>query len=216
MNLKIKASGKYIKKIVSGILVIIVAVSSYIYLNTSPPKDIELKTSDVTLAQVIDVKIEGISARSFIYAGVERVVDGDTLKVSYNGEDYRVRLLDVDTPESVKQGVAVQPYSKEASAYTANKCNLKTVKLVFEKDIKDKYGRLLAYVVLPDGTLLNELLVKNGYARIEIISPNTLLKKFFQRLQDAAIAKKTGLWSLPENKQPFVLGSNGEYIPSYY
>jgi len=225
------------KKMTPALIVIAVIISAVAYFNSSPSEDIKNSGSssnttiqstgqitnqstgqitDSNLSEVINVKTEGISAGSYIYAEVERVVDGDTLKVRYKGQDYRVRLLDVDTPESVKQGVSVQAYSKEATAFTEKLCGQKTVKLVFEKDIEDKYGRLLAFVVLPDGQILNELLVEKGYARVQIISPNTSLKKFFYNLLKTAIEIKAGLWSLSESKRPFVADSDGEYIPVYY
>jgi len=225
------------KKMTPALIVIAVIVSAVAYFNSNPSDDIKNSGSssnttiqstaqitnqstgqitDANLSEVINTKTEGISAGSYIYANVERVVDGDTLKVRYKGRDYRVRLLDVDTPESVKQGVSVQAYSKEATAFTEKLCGQKTVKLVFEKDIEDKYGRLLAFVVLPDGQVLNELLVEKGYARVQVISPNTSLKKFFYKLQDTAIRIKAGLWSLPESMRPFIADDDGEYIPAYY
>ncbi len=225
------------KKMTPALIVIAVIISAVAYFNSSPSDDIKNsgsspnptiqssaqitnqsigQISDASISEVINVKTEGISAGSYIYADVERVVDGDTLKVRYKCRDYLVRLLDVDTPETVKQGVAVQAYSKEATAYTEKLCGQKTVKLVFEKDIEDKYGRLLAFVVLPDGQFLNELLVEKGYARVQVISPNTSLKKFFYNLQDTAIRIKAGLWSLPESMRPFVADGDGEYIPVYY
>jgi micrococcal nuclease len=124
-------------------------------------------------------------------------------------------MLDVDTPESVKKNVRVQEFGKEASEFTNKTLLDKAVKLVFEKDIKDRYGRLLAYIILKDNSLYNAVLVRNGYARVEIVSPNTSYSKYFNTLQDEAVKDKTGLWKLPSDKQPFVKRGNGRYVPRY-
>jgi micrococcal nuclease len=158
---------------------------------------------------------EGLSAESYVTASVEKVVDGDTVDVIYKKQKFRVRLLDIDTPESVKEGLPVQPFAKEAAKFTKDKALYRDVKLVFGKGLMDKYGRFLAYVVLKDGTFLNAELVRNGFARVEIIPPNTDMEKYFYSLQDKAIREKAGLWALPPGKQPFILDDSGKYIPRF-
>ena len=81
-----------------------------------------------------------------------RVVDGDTIILS-NGE--KVRLIGVDTPETVRPNTPVEYYGKEASAFTKKMVEGKDVKLEYDWQQRDKYGRLLAYVYLMDGTFLN-------------------------------------------------------------
>ncbi|HEX3029796.1 MAG TPA: thermonuclease family protein [Clostridia bacterium] len=159
---------------------------------------------------------EGLIPNGYVQVYVDRAVDGDTLAVIYQGDSLRVRLLDIDTPESVKQGVSVQPYAKEASNFTRKLVQGEKVKLIFEEGLKDKYGRLLAHVFLKDATYLNALLVRNGYARAEIISPNIVLKDYFLNLQEKAIKNKAGLWSLPQDEQPFVKNEYGEYVPRFW
>lgn len=158
---------------------------------------------------------EGIEPFGYINAKVIKVTDGDTLTVSYNNQDFKVRLLDVDTPESVKAGVEAQPYSKEASDFTKEVLTDKTVRLIFEKGTTDQYGRLLAHLLLEDGTFYNATLIQKGYAISVFYSPNTLLKKYYAELQDKAIADKAGFWSLPEDERPFVLDSKGKYVAAY-
>ncbi len=158
---------------------------------------------------------EGIEPFGYINAKVIKVSDGDTITVSYNNQDFKVRLLDVDTPESVKAGVEAQPYSIEASNFTKKMLSDKTVRLIFEKGTTDQYGRLLAHLVLEDGTFYNATLVQKGYAISVFYSPNTLLKKYYADLQDKAIADKAGFWSLPEDERPFVLDSKGKYVAAY-
>lgn len=159
---------------------------------------------------------EGIVPKGHISVKVTHIVDGDTIDVTYGKEEYKVRLLCVDTPESVKSGVEVQPYGKEASEFTEKLVDGKQVKLVFDKGLRDRYGRLLAFVMLENDECLNALLVYEGYARVELVSPNKTYKEWFYKLQEAAVSEKAGMWALPEKKQPFVKDEKGEYIPRYW
>lgn len=159
---------------------------------------------------------EGIAPNHFIKAYVSDVTDGDTLTISYQKKEYKVRLLCIDTPESVKQGVHIQPYAIEASRLTEKLTLRKNVRLVFEKGLKDKYGRLLAYIILEDEENLNAILVRNGYARVEIVSPNIKQMDYFLKLQNEAIQDRRGMWGLEADKQPFVRDVNGNYIPRYW
>ena len=163
----------------------------------------------------IKIQKEGIQPFGYINAYVEKVVDGDTFHIKYGDEAYKVRMLDIDTPESIKSGVAAQPYSLEASELTKKTLTEQNIKLVFEKDTTDQYGRLLAHVILEDGTYYNALMVQNGFAISVFYSPNTLLNDYFAELQNKAIENKAGFWQLPENDRPFVKNSKGKYIAAY-
>jgi len=220
---------KKLSKMSPAVIVIVVTVSLFAYINqnqntnnnhndsgTTANSTTEYVNNDKTLSDVINITKQGIAPNSYIKAKVTYIVDGDTVKVSYDGRKLTVRFLDIDTPESVKRGVSVQSYSKDATEYTTKKCLYKNVKLVFEKGVYDRYSRLLAYVVFEDGSVLNKLLIENGYARVQIISPNTTLKRYFTNLLNNTVKNKRGLWNLPEGECPFVMGSGGEYIPSYY
>ncbi len=169
-------------------------------------KDSPIKTTDT------DCIVPG----GTITAHVKRVVDGDTLVAVYENKDYRVRLLCIDTPESVMTGVKVQAYGKEASEKLKELVQDKEVRLVFEKDTEDRYDRLLAYVILDDGSCVNSILVAEGYARIEFVKPNTVNKEYFTGLMEKAISRGEGLWSLPEDERPFVKDKGGSYYPRYY
>lgn len=164
---------------------------------------------------ILKTQEEGIVPFGHISATVTKVTDGDTIRIDYKGQEYKVRLLDIDTPESVKAGVDKQPYSEEASNKSKEDLTGKTVKLIFEKDTTDQYDRLLAYVVLEDGTFYNAFMVENGYAICVFYNPNTLLKDYFKQLMDSAIDNKKGFWQLPENQRPFVENEKGEYIAAY-
>lgn len=204
------------KKVIAvGFILIVVfcGCSSFDYEKPLPESKVKV---DETPAKIEKADKEGIVAGGYINAFVVKAVDGDTLSVKYMNRNYKVRLLDIDTPESVKEGVPVQEFSKEALKYTGSKTINANVKLVFGKSLKDKYGRLLAYVVLKDGIFLNAQLVRNGYARAEIIPPNIELADYFYKLEQKAVEEKKGLWALPEGKRPFIKDENGIYIPRYW
>ncbi|HEX2927450.1 MAG TPA: thermonuclease family protein [Ruminiclostridium sp.] len=164
---------------------------------------------------LINVKEEGIEPFGYINAVVTKVTDGDTFHADYKNKDYKVRMLDIDTPESVKAGVAPQPFSKEASDLTKQTLTGQTVKLIFEEGTRDQYGRLLAHVVLKDGRFFNAIMVRQGYAVSLFYSPNTLLKSYYDKLQKEAIKNSNGFWRLPQSKQPFVKNSKGKYVAVY-
>lgn len=164
---------------------------------------------------LIKTKGEGIVPLGFINANVTKVTDGDTFYIKYNNKEYKVRMLDIDTPESVKSGVEPQPYALEASDFTKKMMTGKKVKLVFEKETTDQYGRLLAHVILENGTYYNAFMVQNGYAISVFYSPNTLLKDYFNDLQSKAVETKKGFWQLPENERPFIENSKGKLVAKY-
>lgn len=129
---------------------------------------------------------------------VQRVVDGDTVELS-TGE--KVRLIGVDTPETVKPNTPVQPYGKEASEFSKQLLTGQKVKLKFDVEPYDKYKRLLAYMYLQDGTFVNEKLVRDGYARIMTIPPNVAYADLFLEAEREARENNKGLWGLSESEE---------------
>lgn len=125
---------------------------------------------------------------------VLRVIDGDTIEVLYEGEEKTVRYIGVDTPETVHPSRPVECMGKEASDYNKSLVTGKTVAL--ERDISetDKYGRLLRYVYV-DGIMVNELLVKEGYANVMTYPPDIKYDQRFLALEQEARTGKRGLWS---------------------
>ncbi len=164
---------------------------------------------------ILDVAGEGIEPFGYINATVTKVTDGDTFRAKYKNKEYKVRMLDIDTPESVKSGVDPQPFSGEASDLTKETLTNEEVKLIFEEDTTDQYGRLLAHVVLEDGSFYSAMMVNEGYAISVFYSPNTLMKSFYNKLQNDAIKEGKGFWDLPDNERPFVKDKKGKYIASY-
>ena len=132
------------------------------------------------------------NAQSFT---VERVVDGDTLKLT-GGE--RVRLIGVDTPETVHPRKPVEYFGKEASAFTKKMCEGKTVRLEYDQTRRDKYARLLAYVYLEDGTFVNAEIIKQGYGFAYTKFPFKYMEEFRAYERDAR-EKKMGLWKMEPN-----------------
>ena len=129
---------------------------------------------------------------------VQRVVDGDTLVL----EDHtRVRLIGANTPESVKPNTPVQPWALEASAFTKQFVADGLIRLQFDQERIDKYGRLLAYVWVDD-RMLNEELIRAGLAKWEpqyrYSSP---MKARFRAAQQEAQQAGRGLWSSRPSEQ---------------
>jgi len=128
---------------------------------------------------------------------VTRVVDGDTIHVLTGGHDERVRYIGVDTPESVKPGTPVQCFAKAASAENERLVAGRRVKLVYDAERRDRYGRLLAYVYTAGArpVFVNAELVRRGYARTLTIPPNVRFADRFASLARAARAHGRGLWT---------------------
>ena len=103
---------------------------------------------------------------------VLRVIDGDTVEIDYEGKTTAVRLIGVDTPETVHPNQPVEPYGKEASNFTKNLLMGESVYLRFDVDRTDRYDRLLAYLHrVPDGLFVNLEIVRQGYGHAYIRFP---------------------------------------------
>ena len=126
-------------------------------------------------------------------ARVERVVDGDTIRLEGIGP---VRLIGVDTPETY--GARVECFGTEATRYVRSLLPPGVrVRYAVGEDPRDRYGRLLAYVYLPDGGSLNRLLVTAGYATVLTIPPNDRFAEAFERAEAAARLARSGMWARP-------------------
>lgn len=125
---------------------------------------------------------------------VTRVVDGDTIVVDGGSADVRVRLIGVDTPESVKPGTPVECFAIAASNFTKHALTGVRVRLEYDVDRFDRYGRTLAYVWI-GGSLFNEELVAEGYAAVETVPPDVRYADRFLAAQRDARLHDRGLWS---------------------
>jgi micrococcal nuclease len=124
---------------------------------------------------------------------VTRVVDGDTVEVRLGGRIEDVRLIGIDTPETVKPGTPVQCFGPRASHFTKRLLEGREVHLVFGVERRDVYGRLLAYAYL-GRHFVNPILVRRGLARSLTIPPNDRFAPLFRRLELAAARTGRGLW----------------------
>ena len=126
-------------------------------------------------------------------AKVTRVVDGDTVEARVDGRSEDVRYIGVDTPESVKPDTPVECYAIAASHFNEDLVEGESVRLDFDAERRDVYGRLLAYVHLGH-EFVNAELVRRGYATTLTIAPNTRYADRFDRLEREASAAGRGLW----------------------
>lgn len=126
---------------------------------------------------------------------VTRFVDGDTIAVDMNGKTEKVRFVGVDTPETHKPNAPVQCYGPAAAAFTKNFIGNHKVRLESDPQStdRDRYDRLLRYVYLPDGVLVNERLIRDGYGFFYPYFPFSK-KQLFAAAQQAAMNERKGLW----------------------
>lgn len=131
---------------------------------------------------------------------VVAVVDGDTIDVNINGVVSRVRYIGINTPETVHPTRAVECFGTEASA--RNKLLVAGKYVGLEKDVSetDKYGRLLRYVYV-DGEMVNELLVREGFANVSTYPPDVRYTERFLTAERLARAEGKGLWG--EGCEPY-------------
>ena len=124
---------------------------------------------------------------------VTKVTDGDTIHVMYLGRDERVRFIGIDTPEVPWFGGKAECYGVQAGLYARSRLVGKSVRLVFDVQRRDRYGRLLAYVYLGD-ELVNLTLVQLGYARSDPVPPDTAMARRFAAAEEGAREARRGLW----------------------
>ncbi len=140
---------------------------------------------------------------------VVRVYDGDTFKCRLKGgKEIKVRLIGIDTPESRKNRKAerdakrsylslekILEMGRRATEFTKSLLKRGT-EVTLETDVQllDRYGRVLAYVYLPDGRMLNELLLREGYAKVYTFPPNVKYVELFKEAQREARVGRKGLW----------------------
>lgn len=130
---------------------------------------------------------------------VVSVTDGDTFSVNINGEKTKIRLIGVNTPESVAPDEDRNcEEGKVASREMKSLLNGKKVYLEFDKEREDKYGRTLAYAYLEDGTMINKYLLEKGYAEVMTIEPNTKYAAEFSSIENAARKNQVGFWTNPQ------------------
>jgi micrococcal nuclease len=121
---------------------------------------------------------------------VKRVIDGDTLLL-INGE--RVRLIGVNTPETKHPQKPVEYFGREAYLFTKHMVDGKEARFEFERQKRDRYSRLLAYVYLLDGTFLNAEIIKQGYGFAYTRFPFKYMEEF-RKYEREARENRQGMW----------------------
>lgn len=191
---------KNIKLIIGGIVIVAGLVTGVIsqeeVLNEIGLGNLISNNQNMSTETVNTNTVENIEISELNQYEVVSVVDGDTFKINYNGTVTKVRLIGVDTPESVSSNQSKNnKYGVEASNYTKERLEGQTVHLEFDVQQTDKYGRLLAYVYLEDGTMYNKELLEKGYAQIATYPPNVKYVDEFTQIQKQAKENKVGFWA---------------------
>jgi endonuclease YncB( thermonuclease family) len=141
---------------------------------------------------------------------VRRVDDGDTIVLA-GGE--RVRYLGINAPEIAHDDELGEPYGREATAFNRSLVLGRRVKLELEEERRDHYGRLLAYVLLEDGTFINGELIRQGYAHVLRRQKGLRYWERLLKLQREALKEKRGMWSHPVvDPEDYYLGNNRSWV----
>lgn len=135
----------------------------------------------------------GQAAARGVPATVTRVVDGDTAEMLIDGREEDVRYIGIDSPESVQPEAPVECFGPQAGELNERLVEGRRVRLVFDSERSDVYGRLLAYV-FRGRLFVNAELVRRGYARTLTIAPNDTYAGLLARLERAAGRAGRGLW----------------------
>lgn len=131
------------------------------------------------------------------YYRVTKIIDGDTFWIDDGSEKgVKVRLIGVDAPETRNtRNKEKSEYGIKAKEYITNLINDNSIRIEFDVDKYDRYGRILAYVYLKDGTFINATLIEHGYAMVMTVPPNVKYEQEFVELQKLAREENRGLWS---------------------
>ena len=162
--------------------------------------------SEATEGALYRVNVEKLTSyrqarlQEMLRGRVSRHIDGDTVHIMLENPPRgfnrieKIRMIGVDTPETVHPSRDVEYFGLEASNFTKNALFGKAVYIALDWDTRDRYGRLLAYIYTPDGLCHNAELIKQGYAHVYTRFPFQFLEEF-RDLEREARAAKTGLWA---------------------
>ena len=192
--------------------------------STSLPTASPTPTPDIeaTVAAFVATEVAGMmtatptlpradQSTSLVAAWVVNVVDGDTIDVLTGTTTYRVRYIGVDTPETVHPTIGEEPYGREASERNRQLVLGKTVYLERDVSETDQFGRLLRYVWLEDGRMVNAVLVAEGYAQVATYPPDVRYSEEFLDLQGRAQRAGKGLWAASGTESTVVGGCDPAY-----
>ncbi len=212
------------KKILYGLggTFVVLTLLSIIGSSVEPTKvqDVEQKTTEVVVAEAQETSdvdqtaetavvqtpqatqpapapVKTSSPSQYTYYSVTSVVDGDTIKISMSGKEVTLRLIGMDTPETVDPRKPVQCFGKEASNKAKELLSGKKVRIEVDptQGELDKYGRTLAYVYRDDGIFYNKYMIEQGYAHEYTYNAPYKYQAEFKAAQKAAQTSQLGLWS---------------------
>lgn len=166
---------------IAGLAIIVIAIAGALFI--------------VPKIKVPITVVQGAKIEPGYYA-ISYVTDGDTFTVNMDGREEKVRLIGVDTPETVKPNSPTECFGKAASDFTKQTLKGQTIRLEADpiNQNRDRYNRLLRYAYLQDGSLLNATIIKEGYGFAYLSFPFSKAEEFRQ-LQTEAKKNNTGLWS---------------------
>jgi micrococcal nuclease len=147
-------------------------------------------------------------------ARVTDVIDGDTVRAEWRGRARDIRLIGVDTPETVHPTEPVECYGPEASDFTTRRLEGERVRLEFDVERRDRYERTLAYI-WKDGRLFNRTLVRRGFGTVSIYLPNDRYEEVLRRAEELARDEDRGLWGECRGSGGGGDGDGGDCHPSY-
>ncbi len=147
----------------------------------------------------------GVASASSFHR-VRWVDDGDTVVLA---DGRRVRFIGINAPEVAHENSPAERFGPEAGDFNRKLVLKKKVRLEFDRNKYDQYGRVLAYIFLQDGTFVNAELLKGGYAYYVFRRPNKKYDPLLLRCQRKAMSKKVGMWQwFPDQKGPFLGNSH--------
>lgn len=168
-------------RVIITVAIVVLIVRGYIH-----PKNMQNQYASRKIEQD-----EGVRQQ----ATVVEIVDGDTIKIDYYGKIEKLRMIGIDTSESVHPNKKKNTrQGKTASNFTKQELLNKKIEVEFDVQKRDKYGRLLGYVYV-DGKMYNKTLLEEGYARLATYPPNVRYVDDFKEIQKQAQQNKKGFWN---------------------
>lgn len=162
----------------------------------APPRPAAAAPAATAVPPAVPARVPTAGSRQ--QAQALRVIDGDTLELRVNGKTDRVRLIGINTPESVDPRRPVECFGKEASAKATELlrgADIVEVEADPSQGVRDAYGRLLLYVWLPDGRMLNRELIALGYGHEFTFRVPYRFQADFRAAQNEAETARLGLWA---------------------
>lgn len=181
-----------IAKVIAGIALFLIAVMIAPKSQTAG----QIQKTEPKSQEQVNVVATSSPIPTDLYA-VSSVIDGDTIQVVIDSKKETIRLIGIDSPETVDPRKPVQCFGKEASAKAKSILSGKSVRLESDptQGERDKYQRLLRYVFLEDGTNFNKLMISEGYAHEYTYNIPYKYQSEFKQAQKEAEANKLGLWA---------------------